>query len=179
MGPVHDDAYRFAPAAPREEHVFGASAPGWHSTCGHRVAVDRWIAFMQDQGIDRVCCLLSLSRSDARESHLNQYSEWFGDGNVRHVPLADRRLADPEPLQRDVLPFLADTARADERVVVHGLSGLGRTGQVLAAWLVARGGYDPDGAVDAVTSMGRDPVGGFGDREGTREALVGVLGEFA
>lgn len=179
MGPVHDDAYRFAPAAPRDEHVFGASAPGWHSACGHRVALDRWVAFMQDQRIDRVCCLLSLSRADARESHTDRYREAFGDGNVRHVPLADRRLADPEPLRRDVLPFLADTARADERVVVHGLSGLGRTGQVLAAWLVARGGSDPDGAVDTVTAMGRDPVGGLGGPEATREALVGLLDEFA
>jgi protein-tyrosine phosphatase len=178
MGPVHDDAYRFAPAAPREDHVFGASAPGWHSACDHRVALDRWIAFMQDQRIDRVCCLLSLSRPEARESHLDPYREAFGNGNVRHVPLADRRLADPEPLGRDVLPFLADTARADERVVVQGLSGLGRTGQVLAAWLVARHGYDPDVAVDTVMGMCRDPVGGIEGRTDAREALLGVLGEF-
>jgi hypothetical protein len=131
MGPVHQDAHRFAPAAPHEEHVYGACSPGWHSAADHRTAVEQWVAFMQEAGIERVCCLLSLPPGEA-----------------------------------------------DERVVVHGLAGLGRTGQVLAAWLVAHHEYRPHEAVDTVREMGRDPAVAIEGGDATHHELLDMLGEF-
>ncbi len=179
MGPVHEDAYRFAPAAPHETCVFGASAPGWHSDGDHRTAVARWVAFMRDQHIDRVCYLLSIPPSEIGESGFELYAEAFGDENVRHVPFADRRLVDPGRVRSEIIPFLADSAEADERVVVHGLSGLGRTGQVLAAWLVSYHGYRPHEAVDTVMEMGRDPSVPVDFGAATRHELLDVLGTVA
>lgn len=177
MGPVHEDAHRFAPAAPHEEHVFGACSPGWHSAADHRTAVEQWVAFMQEEGIDRVCCLLSMSPGEAGKSNFGLYDEAFGSENVRHVPLADRRLVETGRLRREILPFLHDTVDADERVVVHGLSGLGRTGQVLAAWLVSFHEYLPHEAVDTVREMGRDPAVAVERGGATRHELLDMLGE--
>jgi hypothetical protein len=173
MGSVHDDAHRFAPAAPHEEHVFGACSPGWHSVAGHDTAVAQWIEFMRDRHVDRVCCLLPGTRTEARESGLDRYEDAFA--HVRHAPLASRRLADADRLRADVLPFLSAAVAADERVVVHGLSGLGHTGQVLAAWLVSHHGYPPDEAVSTVGQMGRDPTETVAYGPDTRAELLEVL----
>ena len=178
MGSVHEDAHRFAPAAPHEEHVFGACSPGWHSAADHRTSVENWVRFMQEAEMDRVCCLLSLSPGEVRDSSFRLYHEVFGSENVRHVPMADRRLVDPDRVREEVLPFLREAVEADERVVVHGLSGLGRTGQVLAAWLVAYHEYRPHEAVDTVMEMGRDPAIAVDFGDATRLELLEVLGEF-
>jgi len=178
MGPVHQDAHRFAPAAPHEQHVYGACSPGWHSAADHRTAVEQWVAFMEEEGMDRVCCLLSLPPEEIEESDFGLYREVFGSGNVSHVPLADRRLVEAERLRSEVLPFLRETVEADERVVVHGLSGLGRTGQVLAAWLVAYHEYRPHEAVDTVREMGRDPAVAVERGDASRHELLDMLGEF-
>ena len=177
MGPVYNDAHRFAPAAPHEKHVFGACCPGWHSAGSHEAAVEQWLAFMQDQRIDRVCCLLSGSTSEIGESSLTRYQETFGRQDVLHAPVATGRLVDAETLEVDILPFLRESAEADERVVVHGLSGLGRTGQVLAAWLVSYHEYRPHEAVDTVMEMGRDPTQVVDRGTATRHELLDMLGD--
>jgi hypothetical protein len=174
MGPVHDDAHRFAPAAPHEDHVFGACSPGWHSAASHDVAVAEWVEFMQARDVERVCCLLAGTRSGTGESDLGQYDEAFD--HVRYAPLARRRLVDAERLRSDILPFLSAAVAADERVVVHGLSGLGHTGQVLAAWLVSHHGYGPREAVDTVAGMGRDPTETVDRGPATCADLLAVLG---
>lgn len=179
MGSAHEDVHRFAPAATHEDHVFGACAPGWHSAGDHRTAVEQWVSFMQDHGIDRVCCLLSIPPSEVAETNFTLYAETFGRERVKHVPLADRRLIDADRFRRELLPFLVETVEADERVVVHGLSGLGRTGQVLAAWLVAYHEYRPHEAVDTVMEMGRDPSIVAKMSDATRHELLDELGELA
>lgn len=150
-------AHRLAPAAPEEEHVFGACAPGWHSAADHATAVDDWIATMRDRGIERVCCLLSGQHLDSSEANVGRYRRVFGAEQVRHAPVADNHLVGEDALRETILPFLADSRDADAPVVVHGLAGIGRTGQVLAAWLVAHRGYEPREAVATVRETGRDP----------------------
>jgi protein-tyrosine phosphatase len=178
MDPVHEDVHRFAPAAPHEDHVFGACAPGWHTAAEHPTAIEQWVSFMRERDIERVCCLLQMSHSEAMESGFGAYQDAFGSENVKHVPMADRRLVDPDRVRTDVFPFIEASVEADERVVVHGLSGLGRTGQVLAAWLVSHHEYRPHDAVDTVMEMGRDPsiVVDFG--AASRHELLDMLGEF-
>jgi protein-tyrosine phosphatase len=153
---VVNHAHRFAPAAPDETFVYGACAPGWHSAASHEAAVEDWITFMQDQGIRRVCSLMA---GDDRpdEGSLARYRDAFGYENVCHAPIADGRLADADVLQTEILPFLDESRDRDQKVVVHCLTGIGRTGQVLAAWLVAHRGYRPPEAIDTVRETGREP----------------------
>lgn len=154
---VVNHAHRFAPAAPDEEHVFGACSPGWHSAADTATAVEDWISFVRNRGIERVCCLLAGRPSAGECPTVDRYRREFGRENVLHAPAADGRLLPAETLRDDVVPFLAESRDRDEPVVVHCLSGIGRTGQVLAAYLVAERGYEPRDAVSTVRTTGRDP----------------------
>jgi protein-tyrosine phosphatase len=55
------------------------------------------------------------------------------------------------------LPFLRAADTGAERAVVHCWGGNGRTGHVLAAWLVAARGLSPKEAIEAVEATGRLP----------------------
>ena len=161
MGPTRHrrvDAHRFAPAAPDEESVYGASCPGWHTTTERDSAIDDWISFMQDRGIERVCCLLSGDQLAGTDANTDYYRDAFGPERVRHVPIADHHLADVETLEEQILPFLETAVDREEPVVVHCLAGIGRTGHVLAAWLVAGRDYDVVDAIETVQEMGRSPA---------------------
>jgi Dual specificity phosphatase, catalytic domain len=60
-------------------------------------------------------------------------------------------------LTQQILPFLADANQKGEKVVVHCYGGSGRTGHVLAAWLVYARGLSNQAAVEAVKQTGRNP----------------------
>ncbi|MEF8775244.1 MAG: protein phosphatase [Haloarculaceae archaeon] len=175
--PGHEDAHRFAPAAPGEEHVFGSCSPGWHAEGPHETVVNRWIEDMLSHGIERVVCLLPGRELDRTGANVGLYRDAFGADAVRHAPIPDHRLAAVETLRADILPFLEQAVADDAPVVVHGLAGIGRTGQVLAAWLVSGRGYAPNEAVDTVHEMGRDPteVARFGDV--TRHDILALLAD--
>ncbi|MDG5775027.1 protein phosphatase [Haloarculaceae archaeon H-GB2-1] len=151
------DAHRFAPAAPGESTVFGACAPGWHTAASNEDALDDWLGFVQSRGVERVCCLLPGEALERGEGNAGRYVATFGEENVCHEPIPDQSLVSEATLQR-ILGFLEDSDAADQRVVVHALAGLGRTGQVLAAWLVHGRGYDPSTALETVSEMGRVPL---------------------
>jgi protein-tyrosine phosphatase len=173
------DSHRFAPAAPEEEYVYGACCPGWHSTAEHEAAIDEWIEFMQRRGVERVCCLLSGDQLDGTAANTTRYREAFGSGNVRHVPVADHHLADEATLSDRVIPFLEGSVEREERVVVHCLAGIGRTGHVLAAWLVAGRDYDPVDAIETVEQMGRSPAEAVDTGNARRGELHELLTAFA
>lgn len=175
-GPMVGDAHRFAPASPDEDVVYGACCPGWHSAGSHEAAIDQWIASMQESGIERVCCLLTGRQLDAHDANIGRYEAAFGADHVLHAPVTDHRLADRSTLEDDVLPFLTAADEADEPVVVHCLAGIGRTGHVLAAWLVAGRGYDPHQAIETVREMGRDPLEAVERGNATRQDLLDLLG---
>ncbi|MFW5918111.1 MAG: protein-tyrosine phosphatase family protein [Haloferacaceae archaeon] len=173
-----DDAYRFARAAPGEEYVYGAAAPGWHSAVDHETAVSAWVQFMREREIARVCSLVPGAGADGFQYNLDRYVATFGAQNVVHAPLLDRRLGDSRVLRETILPFLEESVREREPVVVHGLSGLGRTGQVLAAWLVYGRGYGPESAIETVEEMGRFPAEPVASGAVTEEALYAHLATF-
>jgi len=171
-------AHRLVPAAPEEEHVFGACDPGWHSAAGQREALADWTAVMRANDIERVVCLLSGGQPiECRD--MEGYAEIFGPDTVLHAPIPDAKLASPALLDREILPFLDSAAEADERVVVHGLDGLGRTGQVLAVWLAHDRGYDPECALDTVAEMGRAPRNPVESGHATESELRDLLAIFA
>jgi len=66
-------------------------------------------------------------------------------------------LCSSDDLNEKILPFLAESEDKQMPVVAHCSGGIGRTGHVLAAWLVRRRGLSVEAAVDAVGSTGRNP----------------------
>jgi protein-tyrosine phosphatase len=144
--------YKFAAASADESIVFGAARPG--STDRQ---VEQWVEFMLDRDIQRVCCLLSASQLNRYADLLNIYRHNFGIDRVCWAPIDDFRSVDRHLLLHHILPFLADADRSNEKAVVHCSGGVGRTGQVLAAWLVAGRGYSRKSAIDTVIQMGRNP----------------------
>ena len=149
--------HRFAPAASDESFVFGACAPGWHTAAGHERAVDDWLDYVAARDIERVCCLMPGRQLDTTGLNVARYQSAFGESKVCHAPIPNHHLATPEQLNGEILPFLADARDAEERTVVHCLAGIGRTGQVLAGWLVYNRDYGPKKATETVREMGRDP----------------------
>jgi protein-tyrosine phosphatase len=146
------NSYRFAPAQTDEMTVFGASRPGYSDR-----DVQEWIAFMKAQGIQKVCCLLC-DRQLARYSNLlDHYQQEFGVSNVCWAPVKDFHLIEVELLLEKILPFLATADRLGEKVVVHCSGGIGRTGQVMAAWLVFQRDFSNQAAINAVRQTGRNP----------------------
>jgi protein-tyrosine phosphatase len=143
--------YKFAAAWEHEETVFGSAKPRQSDK-----EVDRWIDFMQSQGIQQVCCLLPSSQLTGYPSNLIEvYRQQFSQ--VCWAPIEDFQLANCETLVRQILPFLANAYLRKEKTVVHCASGVGRTGQVLTAWLVYRWGLSNREAIAAVKRTGRNP----------------------
>ncbi|MFC7073215.1 dual specificity protein phosphatase family protein [Halovenus rubra] len=175
FGMVIHDAHRFSPAAPATQYVYGSCLPGWHTVADNALAVDQWISSVQSQGIERVCCLLAGSSDEIRSTALGSYYETFGEENVCHVPVSDRHLVGREPLIETILPFLKTSVAMKSPVVVQCLSGIGRTGQVLTAWLVATRGYSPEDAIETVQERGRDPLATVEQGNATEEELFELL----
>ena len=144
--------YKFAAAWEHEPIVFGASRPGY----SNKQVLD-WVEFMKCQGIKRVCCLLPDNQLARYSALLDTYQQEFGIIHVCWAPIADFHLSDKETLTKKILPFLADAEKLGEKVVVHCSGGIGRTGHVLAAWLVSGRGLSNKAAITAVKRTGRNP----------------------
>jgi protein-tyrosine phosphatase len=173
------DEHRFAPAAPDEPIVHGAAAPGWDRVPTGRSTdddpIERWIDAMTARGIARVCVLLTDRQLERYDGLLDRYRVVFGDHAVRHVPIDDHHFADPDVVIEDLLPFFAEADAATEPVVTHCLAGIGRTGHVLAAWLVGGRGFDPGEAVRIVAETGRDPREAIAAGNATEDDLAALL----
>lgn len=144
--------YKFAAASHNEPIVFGAKRPGYTNK-----QVIEWIEFMQENDIQRVCCLLPTTQLSHYSDLLGTYRQVFGLERVYWEPIEDFSFAAPERLIHQILPFLALANQHNEKIVVHCSGGIGRTGHVLAAWLVAERGFSSKAAITAVKKTGRNP----------------------
>ncbi|HCF26811.1 MAG TPA: protein phosphatase [Cyanobacteria bacterium UBA11049] len=144
--------YRFAAASENEFIVFGSTRPGYTNE-----QVSEWIEFMQNQGIQRVCCLLPETQLSRYSDLLGVYRQVFGLDQVCWAPIEDFNFADTEVFIHHILPFLNIANQQNEKVVVHCSGGIGRTGHILAAWLVAGRGFSSKSAIAAVKQTGRNP----------------------
>jgi len=166
----------FAPAYPSDTIVFGARRPGYDSRTVNRDQVAEWIGFMKNQGVTRVCCLLSQSQlAYYPDGLLSTYQAAFGEANVCHVEVEDYHLIDKTDLEDKVLPFLRDSDSRRLPVVVHCSGGSGRTGHVLAAWLAKGRGLPADEAL-AVVSIHRNPREAIQYGNATERELLDLLG---
>jgi len=172
--------FRFKPAAGGEPIVLGAERPGYPSRAVDEKLVRGWIQFMKDKGIKRVCCLLSQEQLDYYdEDLLALYRQEFGEENVCWAPIEDYHLSDVHTLRRQILPFLAESDANEERVVVHCSGGIGRTGHVLAAWLVHGRRYEIEDALSEVRERGRNPFEAVEFGTATQSQLYALLNECA
>lgn len=146
------------PAAPNEDAVYGAARPGYPSRDGvDRETVEGWLDAAEDQGIRRICCLLPEDQLRFYAADLLEtYRDRLGPDAVLHAPIPDFHLAPPTTLPDEILPFLDAADDVDEPALVHCSAGSGRTGHVLAAWLVHARGYTVDDAL-ATASRTRNP----------------------
>ena len=150
--------FKFGAASSNETHIYGAQRPGYPSCRAISDAeVDSWVKFMRQQGIKRVCCLLEKELSYYDSDLLAGYRRFFGEEALCAASIEDFTLADEQLLTETVLPFLADSIHRKEQVVVHCSGGIGRTGHVLAAWLVYGRGMSNEQAIKAVIDLGRNP----------------------
>ena len=164
--------FNFSPASNNEEFVYGAQRPGYSLKSSiPDTEVGQWVAFMRQQGIARVCCLLEDQLSYYQSDLLAAYRESFGEEAVCGAPIEDFTLAEEELLTETILPFLDDSVCRDEKVVVHCSAGSGRTGHVLAAWLVYGRRMANDEAIAAVFAQGRNPH----EAAGSHPAGVAIL----
>jgi len=168
--------YNFAPASNDEKIVFGAQRPGYNSKSVSLSNVQEWISFMKEQRIKRVCCLLPQNQLEYYEMDLlDIYWKELGQDNVYWASVEDFHLCDPVTLQKKILPFLEESDAKGERVVVHCSGGSGRTGHVLAAWLVFKRGFSKEEALVAVRDMGRNPYEAVNCGNATIEELYELL----
>lgn len=151
-----NNPHYFGPAAEDETIVFGARRPGYSSLSVKQDSVDEWIDFMLEKGIQRVVCLLPSEQLDYYDNLLSSYRKAFGSDNVLWAPIKDFRLADRTTLIDQILPFLSDAETHNESAVVHCSGGIGRTGHVLAAWLVSFRGMSNAEAIEVVSRSGRN-----------------------
>jgi protein-tyrosine phosphatase len=145
--------YKFAPAADHESIVFGAARPKYSET-----SVKQWLEFMQAQKIEKICCLLekeSLSRY--KVDLLATYQQKFGQESVLWQPLKDFQIPQSATLVEKIIPFLMTADDKGQKVVVHCAGGVGRTGIVLAAWLISCRGFSNQQAISAVKQNQRYP----------------------
>lgn len=169
--------YRFGPAYPQEKIVFGASRPGYPARQVSQHEVQVWLQFMQSKGISRLVCLLPESQlCYYAEELLGSYISAFGAGNVLHSPIEDFHVATLGALQR-IMAFLKDTETCDGKVVVHCSGGIGRTGHVLAAWLIHGRILPVQDAIGMTINgdPGRDPFESVGTSGITREDVLKLL----
>lgn len=142
-------SFNFGPASADEPIVYGAARPGYSAA-----EVQRWVAFMKQQGIRRVCCLLGDEIRNYETDLLQEYRLAFGQKRVCHAAIEDFSYCSREQLLHVILPFLFESRRMSEPVVVHCSAGCGRTGHVLAAWLAAARAMPAEAAEDAILVQG-------------------------
>ena len=143
---------------------------------GHSSQVYEWMKFVSDSGIRRVCCLLPPEQLSYYDCNLlEEYRVRFGEANVCSAPVEDYHLCEARLLEAVVLPFLAESDRRALPIVVHCSGGSGRTGHVLAAWLVRQRGLSVEEALAAVAATGRNPLEAIQSGNATEEELRQLL----
>lgn len=146
--------FNFAPASPLDDVVHGSCRPGVGRVQSiPPESVEQWVSFMKQQQISRVLVLLHTDQlTYYREDLLAHYRREFCD--VTWAPIADFSLPEPDVLQT-ALAALDRAQAAGEKIVVHCSAGMGRTGIVLAAWLIRIHGLDAAAAAALVVEHGR------------------------
>jgi protein-tyrosine phosphatase len=145
--------YKFATCDRNELIIYGAARPKYAQK-----AVEKWIEFMQKQEIKRVCCLFQINQLNCYQVDLlKTYHQKFGEKCILWQPFQDFKIPRSQILIDKIIPFLIFADEQQKKTVVHCSGGIGRTGIVLATWLVSRRGLSNQDAIFAVKQNKRNP----------------------
>src|SRR3972149_2537221 len=113
----HKRPMNFGPASPFEQIVYGAERPGYDSKRVALTKVHEWIAFIKEQDIKRICCLLPENQLNYYDGIdlLTLYREKFGEGNICWADIEDGYLCNKDKLLKDILPFLKESDQKKEK----------------------------------------------------------------
>jgi len=175
--------FNFGPASKDETSIYGSSKPEHSYNSISAESIQEWVDYVKSQGISGVLCLLEKHSLDmiykmTGVNLIDRYRKEFGNENVMLAPVPDFSYISRDTFTKSILPFLKKFADTDRKVVVHCAGGIGRTGQILAAWLTHGRGYDIEDAIDAVKMASpalRNPqeagIGYFGEIDSLRTLL--------
>lgn len=139
----------------------GSGRPGSRYRADVAKALETDLSYLEDQGIGAV---LTLTETPLADEVLGRFPF-----TSKHIPITDMTAPSPEQL-RAALGFIDEQRAAGRAVVVHCLVGQGRTGTILAAYLI-RAGVVPEDALDQVRAVCPHAV--------ENEAQEGALAAFA
>jgi protein-tyrosine phosphatase len=106
---------------------------------------------------------------------LETYRCEFRPENVCWAPVKDYHLCEETMLKERILSFLQEAQLRKIPTIVHCSGGSGRTGHVLAAWLVFGREFDIEQALTAVTEMQRNPKEAVNCAHATQAQLYALL----
>jgi protein-tyrosine phosphatase len=162
--------------------VFGARRPGYDSGSVSEEQVEQWLSFVMEEGMRRVVCLLDYSQLAYYRALsgglIVRYNESFGSENVLSAPIQDYELCTAKNLDL-IMEFLDESQTRNLRTVVHCSGGSGRTGHVLAAWLVHSRNLAPIAAIEAIKATGRDAEEAVKAGNATADELNALLAAVA
>lgn len=112
-------------------------------------AVNEWVEHMKVKGVTRAMSLLSPEELTFYASPLpEQYNKAFNDSIIIDMKAAGAH--------EKAMAFLEAADEAGEKVVLHCSGGQGRTGLILAAWLVKKHGMSPEQAVSEMMAYAEE-----------------------
>ncbi|MGD0638336.1 MAG: dual specificity protein phosphatase family protein [Nitrososphaerales archaeon] len=115
------------------------------------------LKWLEAHGVDSILTL--------RETPLP--AEWLGSTKLaaKHVKMFDHAPPPPEALE-EATSFISSQLKDGKSVLVHCLAGVGRTGSVLAAYMIEYEGKSADEAIARLRAIRPGSV------EGTQESAV-------
>ncbi len=111
--------------------------------CGYPASRSQ-VLWLAKTGIDRI---LTLTEDPLPTEWLNGV-----EVEVGHVPMKDHEVPSVESMETGA-EFIADQLKAGRTVAVHCLAGIGRTGCVLAAYMIREKGMDAREALRALREV--------------------------
>jgi protein-tyrosine phosphatase len=164
--------FLFSPPTIREKYIFGACKPNPFTKNG----VSEWVDFMKSKNIERVCVLLQSSELDSfTDDLMNIYKNKFGTENILHAPIPDLHFASKDLLIKTIYPFLMESQKRKRKTVVHCAGGIGRTGHVLAGWLMLEYEMSLTNAIQEIKNSGRNPLEAMEKGDESLENLENLL----